>query len=92
MQAHELAVLEADGRLQALRLEQLAAEKDREGLEAERARIAADLEVGALEASGLAGADGAGGWRARGAGCAPSRQRPGSWSAGAPPWRTARTR
>src|SRR5262249_42021512 len=45
-------------RVQALRLELLAGEKDREGLEAERARIAADLEVSALEASGLAGTDG----------------------------------
>ena len=32
--------------------------KDRERLEDERTRIAAELEVGALEASGLAGADG----------------------------------
>jgi chromosome segregation protein len=45
-------------RLQALQLELLSGEKDRERLEAERARIAADLEVSALEASGLAGTDG----------------------------------
>src|SRR5262249_21647153 len=45
-------------RVQALRLELLAGQKDRERLEAERARIAADLEVSALEASGLAGTDG----------------------------------
>ena len=45
-------------RLQALRLDLLAGEKDRERLEEERARIAADLEVSALEASGLAGTDG----------------------------------
>ncbi len=57
-QAVERDVTLADERLQALRLDQLAADKDREQLEAERARIRADLEVGALEASGLAGADG----------------------------------
>ena len=44
-------------RLQALRLERLAAEKDRERLDEERARITTELEVGALEATGLAGAD-----------------------------------
>ena len=48
----------ADERLQALRLDLVAAQKDRERLEEERARISAELEVGALEASGLAGADG----------------------------------
>jgi chromosome segregation protein len=53
---HEVA--EADGRLQGLRLDLLGADKDRERLEAERARVTADLEVGALEANGLAGADG----------------------------------
>ena len=47
-----------DERLQALRVELVAAEKDRERLEAERERIAAELEVGALEAGGLAGEDG----------------------------------
>jgi chromosome segregation protein len=46
-------------RLQALRIEQVTAEKDRERLEAERDRIAAELQVAALEASGLAGEDGA---------------------------------
>ena len=44
---------------QGLRLRQLAAEKDRDRLDEERARLAAELEVGALQASGLAGADGA---------------------------------
>ena len=48
----------ADARLQSTRLEIVAAEKDRERLEEERARIAAELEVGAMEASGIAGADG----------------------------------
>ncbi len=37
----------------------MAAEKDRERLEAEREQIAAELEAGALEAGGLAGEDGA---------------------------------
>jgi len=54
----EVEVGQADERLQGLRLDLLAADKDRERLEAERARVAADLEVGALEATGLAGADG----------------------------------
>ncbi len=58
MQAAEREVVQADERLQALRLDLLAADKDREQLEADRARVTADLEVGALEASGLAGADG----------------------------------
>jgi chromosome segregation protein len=44
---------------QGLRLRQLAAEKDRDRLDEERARLSAELEVGALQASGLAGADGA---------------------------------
>jgi chromosome segregation protein len=52
------AVAEHDTRLQALRMAEVAAGKDRERLEDERTRIAAELEVGALEASGLAGADG----------------------------------
>jgi len=52
------AAMAADERLQALRLDELSAEKDRERLEEERARVAAELEAGALEASGLAGADG----------------------------------
>jgi chromosome segregation protein len=56
--AVEADIAGADERMQALRLEVLAADKDRERLEAERARVAADLEVGALEASGLAGVDG----------------------------------
>jgi chromosome segregation protein len=50
-------VAAVEERLQALRLERLAAEKDRERLDEERARITTELEVGALEASGLAGAD-----------------------------------
>jgi chromosome segregation protein len=58
MQAVERDVAQADGRLQALRLDLLAADKDREQLEADRARVAADMEVGAIEANGLAGADG----------------------------------
>jgi chromosome segregation protein len=44
--------------LQAVRVSEVSAAKDRERLEEERTRIAAELEVGALEASGLAGADG----------------------------------
>jgi len=48
----------ADERLQALRLQLVAAEKDRERLEEERGRLAAELEVEALEASGLAGEGG----------------------------------
>jgi chromosome segregation protein len=47
-----------DERLQGLRVAEVAAGKDRERLEDDRTRIAAELEVGALEASGLAGADG----------------------------------
>src|SRR5438094_523154 len=42
----------------ALRLELVAVEKDRERLEEERRRIAAELEVEALEASGVAGEGG----------------------------------
>jgi chromosome segregation protein len=41
-------------RLQAMRVAEVAAAKDRERLEEERTRIAAELEIGALEASGLA--------------------------------------
>jgi chromosome segregation protein len=52
------AIADLDGRLQALRVAEVATTKDRERLEEERTRIAAELEVGALEASGLAGADG----------------------------------
>src|SRR5204863_5177931 len=52
------SVSAADDALQALRVAEVAASKDRERLEDERTRIAAELEVGALEASGLAGADG----------------------------------
>jgi chromosome segregation protein len=52
------AMTVAAERLQALRLDHLGAEKDRERLEDERGRIAAELEVGALEVSGLIGADG----------------------------------
>jgi chromosome segregation protein len=48
----------ADARVHAIDVELVAAEKDREGLEAERARIAAELEAGALEAGGLAGEGG----------------------------------
>ena len=65
--APEREVEQADERLQRCGSIVLAADKDRERLEEERARVAADLEVGALEASGLAGADGAGGRRAGGA-------------------------
>jgi chromosome segregation protein len=52
------AVADREARLQSLRMAELAGSKDRERLEDERTRIAAELEVGALEASGLAGADG----------------------------------
>jgi len=52
------AIEAADGMIQGLRVADVAAGKDRERLEEERTRIAAELEVGALEASGLAGADG----------------------------------
>src|SRR5439155_1439487 len=48
----------ADERLKALRLELLAAEKDRERLEEERRRITAELEVEALEATGVDGEGG----------------------------------
>src|SRR4029453_2913173 len=58
MEVAEGEVGPADERLQALRLDLLAADKDREQLDADRARVSADLEVGALEANGLAGADG----------------------------------
>jgi chromosome segregation protein len=53
------AVTAIDERMQAVRLEVVATEKDRERLEAERERITAELELGALEAGGLAGEDGA---------------------------------
>jgi chromosome segregation protein len=53
-----VAIGDIETRLQALRVSEVAASKDRERLEDERTRIAAELEVGALEASGLAGADG----------------------------------
>jgi chromosome segregation protein len=52
------AIAAADTTLQGLRVAEVSAGKDRERLEEERTRIAAELEVGALEASGLAGADG----------------------------------
>ena len=52
------AIATADNALQASRVAEVAASKDRERFEEERTRIAAELEVGALEASGLAGADG----------------------------------
>jgi len=52
------SIATADDALQALRVAEVAASKDRERLDDERTRIAAELEVGALEASGLAGADG----------------------------------
>jgi chromosome segregation protein len=58
VEAATAAVTELDARLQALRLADVAGSKDRERLEDERTRITAELEVGALEASGLAGADG----------------------------------
>src|SRR6266699_1135702 len=53
------AIAAADGRLHALDVGRVAAEKDGERLEAEREQIAAELEAGALEAGGLAGEDGA---------------------------------
>ncbi|MCW5891830.1 MAG: chromosome segregation protein SMC [bacterium] len=51
------ALAAEEERLQSLRLEQLGVDKDRERLEEEHARITAELEIGALEASGLAGTD-----------------------------------
>jgi len=45
-------------RRQEIELERVAAEKDRDRLEEERARLAAELEVSALEVSGLIGAGG----------------------------------
>jgi chromosome segregation protein len=54
----DAAVETCERERQALELGKLAAEKDRDRLDDERARLAAELEVGALEASGLAGADG----------------------------------
>jgi chromosome segregation protein len=51
-------IVAADDRLQTLRVTEVAASKDRERLEEERTRISAELELGALEANGLAGADG----------------------------------
>jgi len=47
-----------DERVRMAGMEQLSIEKDRERLDEERARIAGELEAAALEASGLAGADG----------------------------------
>jgi chromosome segregation protein len=52
------AIVEVDEQQQAARVALVAAEKDRERLEAERVRIGAELEAGALEAGGLAGEDG----------------------------------
>jgi chromosome segregation protein len=52
------ALAEVGRRLQAIGLEQLSLEKDRERLEEERCRITAELEAGALEATGLAGTGG----------------------------------
>ncbi|HXJ33988.1 MAG TPA: chromosome segregation protein SMC [Candidatus Eisenbacteria bacterium] len=52
----ELAAL--DDRHQGARVAEVAASKDRERLDEERTRISAELEVGALEVGGLAGADG----------------------------------
>jgi chromosome segregation protein len=49
----------AADRLQSIRLDLVAAGKDREQLETDRVRITAELEAGALEAGGLAGEDGA---------------------------------
>jgi chromosome segregation protein len=54
---HEAEALEHER--QAARLQKLAAEKDRDRLDEERARLSAELEVGALQANGLAGTDGA---------------------------------
>jgi chromosome segregation protein len=53
----ELEAVERDR--QGIRLRQLAAEKDRDRLDEERARLTAELEIGALQANGLAGTDGA---------------------------------
>src|SRR5262249_58281741 len=53
------AVGAAENRLQAIRVEVVAIEKDRERLEEDRARVSAGLEVCALEVGGLAGEDGA---------------------------------
>jgi chromosome segregation protein len=47
-----------DDELQGIRVAEVAAAKDRDRLEEDRIRIAAELEVGALEVSGLAGVDG----------------------------------
>ena len=52
------AVTRVDVMLQAVRVGEVSAAKDRERLEDERIRIAAELELSALEVSGLAGADG----------------------------------
>jgi chromosome segregation protein len=51
-------VADREARLHAVHVDLVAAEKDREGLDAERERLTAQLEVGALEAGGLAGEDG----------------------------------
>ncbi len=53
-----LRTRETEERHRALQLELLAVRKDRERLEEERGRIAAELELGTLEASSLAGAEG----------------------------------
>ena len=92
VQEHEQAVLEADGRLQALRLELLAAEKDREGLEAERAANRRRSR-GRRPRGQRAGRGGwAGGRRARGSGRVPHGGRRGARAPARRAWRTARTR
>ena len=52
------AIGATESMLQTVRMAEVSVEKDRERLEDERTRIAAELELGALEASGLAGVDG----------------------------------
>jgi chromosome segregation protein len=52
------ALAACEERLRALQLAAVAAEKDRERLEQERARVTAELEAWALEAGGVAGAEG----------------------------------
>ncbi|HWP65572.1 MAG TPA: chromosome segregation protein SMC, partial [Candidatus Limnocylindria bacterium] len=59
LQAAERDAEAVEEERQQLRLQRLAAEKDRDRLDEERARLTAELELGALQASGLAGADGA---------------------------------
>jgi len=51
-------IVREDEHLQALKLDVLAGAKDLERLDDEHARVMAELEVGALEASGLAGTKG----------------------------------